>query len=118
MTLRRPRKPRDPLAQSIRFRVAAADRTTIEARAAAVGMGVSAYVRAAALNHPIRAIADQDAILDLTRFQADLGRLGGLLKLWLAERRGEGLPASQVDALYREIAQTVRKADAVMDRIA
>ena len=104
--------------KSIRFRVSAADQATIEARAAAVGMGVSAYVRAAALNHPIRAIADPDAILDLTRFQADLGRLGGLLKLWLAERRGEGLPASQVDALYREIAQTVRKADAVMDRIA
>jgi hypothetical protein len=35
---------------------------------------------------PIKSILDQNSIADLAKVNADQGRLGGLLKLWLTNR--------------------------------
>ncbi|MBJ7415268.1 MAG: hypothetical protein JHC88_07415 [Niveispirillum sp.] len=79
------------------------ERERIEAMAKMAGLSLSAYLRTAGLNHPIRSTLDYDAIMDMIRLHADLGRVGGLLKLWLAERRGEVLPADRVDAALEEL---------------
>lgn len=79
------------------------ERERIEAMAKMAGLSLSAYLRTAGLNHPIRSMLDYDAIMELIRLHADLGRVGGLLKLWLAERRGEVVPAERVDAAFEEL---------------
>ena len=46
-------------------------------------MSTSAYLRQVGLGMPIKSILDQNSIADLAKVNADQGRLGGLLKLWL-----------------------------------
>lgn len=79
------------------------ERERIEAMAKMAGLSLSAYLRTAGLNHPIRSTLDYDAIMELIRLHADLGRVGGLLKLWLADRRGEVVSAEMVDAAFEEL---------------
>jgi len=49
-------------------------------------MSVSNYVKTICLGHEVRSAADKSGILDLAKVNADLGRLGGLLKLALSEK--------------------------------
>ncbi len=46
---------------------------------------------------------DTQAISNLLKALADLGRLGGLLKLWLSERPGQGASTVDVRRLLRQI---------------
>lgn len=92
----------------LRVYVSAVERAQIQARAASANLSVSDYLRTAGLNHPIRSTMDHDAIRALAALHGDLGRVGGLLKLWLAERRNQGVPAVQVDAELNALAQLRR----------
>jgi hypothetical protein len=67
------------------------ERLTSQARNA--GLSNSRYLKMIALGHEIRSIVDQKAYLALLKSNADLGRLGGLLKHHLAQYRNQ----SQVD---------------------
>ncbi len=49
-------------------------------------MSDSAYLRALGLDMPVKSTLDQEAILELARINGDLGRLGGLLKMWLTNQ--------------------------------
>jgi hypothetical protein len=82
--------------------VTSSERAAIRERAAAAGLSISAYLRATGLNHSLMRVYDLAAIEELAKVGGDLGRLGGLLKLWLATRRGEGAPAIDVDRLLRD----------------
>jgi len=82
-----------------------AERARIEERAKIAGLSVSAYLRAAGLNQPIRSVLDHDAVRDLAKVNGDQGRLGGLLKLWLIERAGQGAPAIEVRRLLDRIGE-------------
>ncbi|MBH3346073.1 CopG family transcriptional regulator [Pseudomonas parafulva] len=66
------------------------ERVELVERAAQAGMFQSAFLRAVRLNEPIRSVADLQAVADLSKVNGDLGRVAGLLKLWLADKRGEG----------------------------
>ncbi|MBU9652820.1 conjugal transfer protein TraJ [Burkholderia multivorans] len=103
--------------RTMRFRVTAQEGQEIEARAAQAGLTSSAYLRAAGLNHPIRAIADLDAVTDLVRVNGDLGRVAGLLKLWLAEKRGEGASPVDVETVMREFRAQQAKLSAIMGQL-
>ncbi|MDG5494884.1 hypothetical protein [Niveispirillum sp. BGYR6] len=94
--------PRDRQ-RTLRVVVNDQERERIEALAKMAGLSLSAYLRTAGLNHPIRSMLDYDAIMELIRLHADLGRVGGLLKLWLADRRGEVVSAEMVDAAFEEL---------------
>jgi hypothetical protein len=43
----------------------------------------SSYLRRLGLAMPVESTIDQHAILDLVKINADLGRFGGLIKMWL-----------------------------------
>jgi len=43
----------------------------------------SSYLRRLGLALPVESTIDQRAILDLVKINADLGRFGGLIKMWL-----------------------------------
>ena len=67
------------------------------------GMSASMYLRNVGLNLPVSSVLDHASVLELIRLKADLGRLGGLLKLWLSERRGEGAAVVDVNRVLRDI---------------
>jgi hypothetical protein len=48
-------------------------------------LSVSELTRRVLLGHEIRSKVDQQVFLDILKVNADLGRLGGLLKLWLSD---------------------------------
>jgi hypothetical protein len=63
------------------------------------------YLRAAGIGHPIRSTLDHAAVLQLAKVNDDQGRLGGLLKLWLVEKPGQGAPESEVRRLLDRLGE-------------
>jgi hypothetical protein len=57
----------------------------IQTQARAVGMPVTSYLRAVGMGYQPRAVVDRDRIDEMLRVNGDLGRLGGLLKLFLSD---------------------------------
>jgi hypothetical protein len=53
--------------------------------AALAGLPLSTYLLRVGLGYPVRSIVDNRRVEDLCRINGDLGRLGGLLKLWLTD---------------------------------
>lgn len=75
------------------------EKALITARAEEAGLSRSGYLRAVGLNYPIRSVVDLAAVADLAKVNGDLGRVAGLLKFWLAEKRGQGAKAVDVEAM-------------------
>jgi hypothetical protein len=68
-------------------------------------LSASSYLRWLGLALPVEPTIDQRAILDLVKINADLGRLGGLIKMWLisnAEDGGRIAARPKVVAMSRE----------------
>lgn len=78
------------------------EKATITARAKEAGMARSAYLRALGLNTPVKSVVDLGAVSELAKVSGDLGRVAGLLKLWLAQTRGEGANAIDVESIMVE----------------
>jgi hypothetical protein len=57
----------------------------IKTLAASTGLSVAAYLRNVGLGYQVRCILDNKRVEELARINGDLGRLGGLLKLWLTD---------------------------------
>ena len=78
------------------------EKSQIAIRAKECGLSRSGYLRAVGLNYPIRSVVDLAAVADLARVNGDLGRVAGLLKLWLAEKRGQGASLMDVEAVMND----------------
>ncbi|EPD8127440.1 MULTISPECIES: plasmid mobilization protein [Enterobacterales] len=87
-------------------------------RAAQAGLSLSAYMKVAGLNAPIRARSDLSAVTDLVRVNGDLGRVAGLLKLWLAEKRGQGARPVDVEAMMKDFRALQEELRSIMIRVA
>ena len=61
------------------------ERRQIEANANAAGLSLSTYLLNVGIGYQIRGIVDHKQVEELARINGDLGRLGGLLKLWLTD---------------------------------
>jgi len=101
----------------LRVVVSAAERAGIEERAVGAGLSVSAYLRGVGLGCTPRALTDRQAVQDLVRVNADQGRLGGLLKLWLVERPGEGASTVDVRRLLQQIEETQAELRRLVQRL-
>jgi hypothetical protein len=97
------------------------ERAQLQASARAARKSVSAYLLNIGLGYPVRSIVDGRRVEELLRVNADLGRLGGLLKLWLTndertaafgESMLRGLLA-KIEATQNELLDVVRT---VLDR--
>lgn len=75
----------------------------IKANAAKVGLKIAEYLRRLGLGHEIHGVIDKQHILELSKINADLGRLGGLLKMWLSndERLADIEPKTMTIVLER-----------------
>lgn len=59
----------------------------IKNQAAKCGISVSRYLRVLGMGYQPKSIVDNEQVQELARINGDLGRLGGLLKLWLSNDR-------------------------------
>jgi hypothetical protein len=55
----------------------------IERQAKQAGMSVARFLREIGQGYKITGVVDYEQVRELARINGDLGRLGGLLKLWL-----------------------------------
>ncbi len=90
----------------LRVVVSQSERREIEGRATAASLSVSAYLRAAGMGATFRSAASShEQVAALAKVNADQGRLGGLLKLWLSERPGQGATVRDVRALLDRLGE-------------
>lgn len=61
------------------------ERAEIEAMARNSGHSVSTYLRLLGQGYRVTSIVDYQQVQELAKVNGDLGRLGGLLKLWLTD---------------------------------
>ena len=87
------------------------ERETIEQQARSTGLSKSSYLLRVGMGYPIRSIVDHHQIEELVKINGDLGRLGGLLKLWLSKEQSVG----GIDA--RTIRETLKKIDRTQDQM-
>lgn len=77
-------KPSRKYARRLRVPVHPDEEQIIKDNAAKAGLPTAVYLRRLALGYEIRSVIDKQHIIELAKINADLGRLGGLLKLWLS----------------------------------
>jgi hypothetical protein len=83
------------------------ERVQLKALAAAANKSLSTYLLNVGLGYRVRGVLDQRRIEELLRINGDLGRLGGLLKLWLTnDERTTAFGESTIRALLAKIEAT------------
>ncbi len=90
-----------------------AEAAAIKSYATNCRLSVAAYLRNVGLHYQPKTVFDADIGLELVRINGDLGRLGGLLKMWLANDErlklfGTGQIVPKINNLLDEIQLTQR----------
>lgn len=101
----------------LRVPVLADEKQLIEAQAQRAGMSVARFLREVGQGYRIGGVVDYEQVRELARINGDLGRLGGLLKLWLtndertAQFGEETLRAvlSRIEATQDQMGQVMMK---------
>ncbi|MBV5320903.1 MAG: DNA transfer protein [Sulfuricurvum sp.] len=81
-----PKKRKDPLeirGKILPIRVNQEELNSISEQASRFGLSSSNYLRSLGMNYPVKSIVDEQAAAALLKTNSDLGRLGGLFKMWL-----------------------------------
>lgn len=78
-------KPPTRKAHQLRVPVLPEEALEIRRLASTAGLPVAAYLRSVALGYRLHSMLDHRRVEELARINGDLGRLGGLLELWLAD---------------------------------
>ncbi|MCW5239081.1 conjugal transfer transcriptional regulator TraJ [Verminephrobacter eiseniae] len=71
--------------QHLRVPVFPEEKDEIEANARRAGVSVARYLRDVGQGYQVKGVMDYHHVRELVRVNGDLGRLGGLLKLWLTD---------------------------------
>ena len=91
----------------LRVPVLAEEELGIKENAGKAGLSIAEYLRRVGLGYPIKSNIDEQHILKMVQINADLGRLGGLLKLWLSnDKRTVNLTKETIRALLKKIEVT------------
>ena len=100
-------------ARHLRVPVFPDEEQAIKEQAAAGGLSIAAYLRAVGMGYEIKGIVDHQQVEELARINGDLGRLGGLLKLWLT--KDERLAQFDVDQMRQTIRLVLERIGASQD---
>lgn len=87
------------------------EKQAIEQQAVSTGLSKSSYLLRVGMGYPIRSIVDHHQVEELVKINGDLGRLGGLLKLWLSK----DTPIAGIEA--RTVRETLKKIDTAQDQM-
>ena len=79
------------------------ERSFITESAQIARMSVSMYLRTVGMHGRPKNKLDQDAVREIIRVHGDLGRLGGLLKLWLTEQGEVGASSIEVRSVLHKV---------------
>ena len=102
----------------LRVPVLADEEALIKRRAAEAGVPVAAYLRLLGLAHQVPSRIDNQCIEQLALINGDLGRLGGLLKLWLTnDVSAAGITPRTLRAVLSRIMATQDEMHALMHGI-
>lgn len=83
------------------------EKAVIKENAAAAGKSVSSFLLAVGQGYHISGIVDYEQVRELSKINGDLGRLGGLLKLWLTnDERAARFGDSTIKAVLSRIENT------------
>lgn len=94
------------------------EKILIQENAEASGLSVACFVRRVAMGYQVDSIVDIKQVNELSRVNADLGRLGGLLKLWLAnDPRTVDFSPTLIRTLLAKIESTRQELRNIMDKI-
>lgn len=84
-------------ARHLRVPVHPEEAALVEAQAAAAGLSIAAYMRNVCTGYQPRSVVDREQVREMLRINGNLGRLGGLLKLWLSDdEKLDAYPREQV----------------------
>lgn len=104
--------------QHIRVPVFPEEKSDIERRAACAGGSVAAYLRTVGMSYQPPSVIDAGRVRELLAINGDLGRLGGLLKMWLVDdRRVRHFTTRDLDELLDRIDRTRAKLDDAIDAL-
>lgn len=104
--------------QHLRVPVFPEEKTQIERQARQAGVSVARFLREVGQGYPITGVVDYLQVRELARINGDLGRLGGLLKLWLTDDpRTARFGEATIRALLDRIAATQDEMGQVMTRV-
>lgn len=103
---------------AIKVRVLPDEKALIEAMAKDVGMSASSYLRLVGMGHQPNSLIDVKQARELVRVNGDLGRLGGLLKLWLTDdAKLDALKPENTPAIIRGVLKRIEANQEQMDEI-
>lgn len=94
------------------------EKRQIHAQAERAGLSDTAYLRKVGLGYEIKGVVDYEQVREMARINGDLGRLGGLLKLWLTDDvRTKTVSPETIRAVLKRIESTQDELGKVMGRI-
>lgn len=94
------------------------EKEQIEAQAQRAGMSAARYLREVGQGYHISGVVDYEQVRELARINGDLGRLGGLLKLWLTDDvRTAQFGQSTILAVLGKIEATQEEMGKVMTQV-
>lgn len=86
------------------------EKKRIEDNARDVGLSVSEYLRNVGMGVQVKGVLDQQAVVELSKVNGDLGRLGGLLKMWLSnDERLAIFKKDQVETSIRDALKNIHE---------
>jgi hypothetical protein len=94
------------------------EKAQISQNAKAAGLSLSTFLLRVGAGYGVRTVLDYQRIEDLARINGDLGRLGGLLKLWLTndERLGR-MREEDIRAILAKIERNQEAMRAIMQKV-
>lgn len=108
-------KPPTRKARHLRVPVLPEEALAIGQLASTAGLPVAAYLRNVGLGYRVHGILDHQRVEELARINGDLGRLGGLLKLWLTDdQRTARFGEATILAVLSKIEDTQREMQGIM----
>lgn len=111
-------KPTRKHGKHIRVPVLPEEEAAIKANAEKAGISTAAFLRKVGLGYEVEALVDIEQVRELSRINGDLGRLGGLLKLWLSDDvRTRNFSPAVIKTLLTKIESTQEELRSVMDRV-
>ena len=112
------KKPTRKGSTPIVVRVTPDEKQQIDEMARTTGSSTSAYLRSVGLGYQVPGILDNKRVEELARINGDLGRLGGLLKLWLTDDvRTLKFGEDTIQALLSKIESTQDRMHEVMKEV-
>jgi hypothetical protein len=104
-------------ARPVKVYVSAPERAVLEEKAASTGLPLAVFLRNVGLGIPVTSVLDYKAVLAMLKVNADQGRLGGLLKLWLSGGPAQAVSAGELRRLLHEIEGAQKILRGLIDRL-